>query len=58
VPPLENTNVYLSNVALREAVAREGAPWADQWLVERGGELGGSPSPFQHGFLGGILKLP
>ena len=40
VPPLQDTNVYLSNPALREAVAREGAGWADAWLVERGKELG------------------
>jgi putative acyl-CoA dehydrogenase len=40
VPPLEDSNVYLDNAALREAVTREGAGWADAWLVERGAELG------------------
>lgn len=41
-PPLENVNLYTGNLALREAVAREGAGWADAWLRERGGELGGA----------------
>ena len=40
VPPLQDTNIYLSNLALREAVARDGAGWADAWLAERGAELG------------------
>jgi putative acyl-CoA dehydrogenase len=40
VPPLAETNVYHDNLALREAVAREGAGWADAWLGERGAELG------------------
>jgi putative acyl-CoA dehydrogenase len=39
-PPLENVNLYAGNTALREAVAREGAAWADSWLMERGAELG------------------
>ncbi len=40
VPPLADYNLYAGNAALREAVAREGAAWADGWLHERGGELG------------------
>ena len=39
-PPLADTNVYLDNAALREAVAREGAGWADAWLGARGFDLG------------------
>lgn len=39
-PPLQDTNVYLANAALREAAQREGADWADAWLSERGIELG------------------
>ena len=33
-------NVYASDIALREAVAREGAGYADDWLHSRGAELG------------------
>ena len=40
VPPLQDHNAYLDNLPLREAVAREGAAWADAWLSERGAELG------------------
>ena len=39
-PPRENVNLYAANPALQEAVAREGAGWADAWLRERGAELG------------------
>ena len=39
-PPLADYNLYAGNAALREAVAREGAGWADGWLAERGAELG------------------
>lgn len=41
-PPLVDTNPYLANLALREAVSREGAAWADAGLVARGAELGGA----------------
>lgn len=40
VPPLENINLYATNPALREAVAREGAGWAAENLLARGAELG------------------
>jgi putative acyl-CoA dehydrogenase len=40
VPPLAGYNAYTTNAALREAVAREGAAWAEDWLAARGGELG------------------
>jgi putative acyl-CoA dehydrogenase len=39
-PPLADYNAYTSDLALREAAAREGAVWADAWLTERGAELG------------------
>ena len=42
VPPLENINLYANNPALKEAVVREGAGWADDWLRARGAELGGA----------------
>ena len=35
-PPLVDYNLYAGNAALREAVAREGAGWADACLAERG----------------------
>ncbi|MDE2258959.1 MAG: DNA alkylation response protein, partial [Betaproteobacteria bacterium] len=39
-PELRGHNRYAGNLPLREGVAREGAGWADAWLVERGLELG------------------
>jgi putative acyl-CoA dehydrogenase len=39
-PPLADFNVYGCDTALCEAVAREGAGAADQWLRARGSELG------------------
>lgn len=39
-PPLENTNLYLRNAALREGLAREGAGAAHTWMDARGAELG------------------
>jgi putative acyl-CoA dehydrogenase len=39
-PPLEDHNRYLGNRALRAAVAREGAGWADGELAACGAELG------------------
>jgi putative acyl-CoA dehydrogenase len=41
-PPLENFNLWTLNVPLQEAVAREGAGWAREWLAARGAELGGN----------------
>ena len=40
VPVLENINLYTGNLALQEAVSREGAGWAQGWLSDRGAELG------------------
>ena len=40
VPPLADFNVYACDTALREAVAREGAGDAGDWLHARGSELG------------------
>ena len=40
VPPLADYNAYACDTALREAVAREGAGHADDWLRARGAELG------------------
>ena len=40
-PPLEGYNVYETNVPLREAVAREGAGWFEDRLVELGTIAGG-----------------
>ena len=39
-PELLDWNLYALNPALREAVAREGAGHADDWLMQRGAELG------------------
>jgi putative acyl-CoA dehydrogenase len=39
-PALENYNLFESDVVLREAVAREGAAWADDELRDLGEELG------------------
>jgi len=38
--PLENINLYRHDQALRDAVANNGAAWADDWLSARGAELG------------------
>ena len=40
VPPLSGHNLFATDVALREAVAREGAADACAWLDARGAELG------------------
>ena len=47
---LENYNAYSRNIALQEAVAREGAGWAQDWLVARGAEVG-SAEWIEHGRL-------
>ncbi|HET9047310.1 MAG TPA: isovaleryl-CoA dehydrogenase, partial [Casimicrobiaceae bacterium] len=39
-PPYEGRNLYLTDVALRDAVVREGAPWADGALMQWGATLG------------------
>jgi putative acyl-CoA dehydrogenase len=39
-PPFEGRNLYLTHRALQEAVAREGAAWAQQQLVAWGATLG------------------
>jgi len=47
---LENYNTYASNLPLQEAVAREHAGWAHEWLLERGAEIG-SAECIEHGRL-------
>ena len=42
-PPLADTNLYLSDTPLREAVVREGASWAEVSLAEAGADLGSAP---------------
>lgn len=49
-PPLADYNLYASNLALREAVTREGAEWADTELLKRGSELG-SAEMFERGII-------
>jgi putative acyl-CoA dehydrogenase len=39
-PPLTDYNLYASDVALQEAVEREGAAWASSELAQAGAELG------------------
>jgi putative acyl-CoA dehydrogenase len=41
-PPLENANLFLLDRALQEALEREGAGWAREWMQARGAELGGA----------------
>ena len=57
---LENYNTYTRNLALQEAVARERAGWAHDWLIERGAEVG-SAEWIEHGRLANVnppqLKL-
>src|SRR5690349_3281911 len=48
-PPLEPYNLFDSDVVLREAVAREGASWADGELDTLGERLG-SPETIALGF--------
>ncbi|WP_282606253.1 acyl-CoA dehydrogenase family protein [Pelagibius sp. Alg239-R121] len=42
VPPLENINLFEQDVVLRDAVAREGAGWAETKLRALGATLGGT----------------
>jgi len=39
-PALVDYNLFARNPALQEAVSREGAGWAHDWLMQRGAELG------------------
>ena len=48
-PPLEPYNLFLSDSALREAVGREGAGWAESELSALGATLG-KPETIQLGF--------
>jgi putative acyl-CoA dehydrogenase len=43
VPPLQGVNLYTSNVALVEAVEREGAGWVKERAAELGRFVGGAP---------------
>ncbi len=58
--PLENYNAYLNNRPLQEAVATQGAGWAQDWLMARGAEVG-SAEWIEHGRLANVyppvLKL-
>jgi putative acyl-CoA dehydrogenase len=49
-PPLTDYNLFASDVALREAVEREGASWAALELTSAGAELG-TCTLFEHGRL-------
>src|SRR3546814_10389879 len=40
-PPLQDYNSYLTDIALREAVAREGGGWSEAHLSEFGAVTGG-----------------
>ena len=40
-PPLRDLNLYASDVALREAVAREGGAWGEADLLAYGAIAGG-----------------
>ena len=42
--PLSNSNLFLSDTPLREALAREGAEWDREWLASVGAQLGGAES--------------
>ena len=50
---LENYNAYARNLPLQEAVAREGAGWAQDWLMARGAEVG-SAEWIEHGRLANV----
>ncbi|MBZ0126893.1 MAG: isovaleryl-CoA dehydrogenase, partial [Rhodocyclaceae bacterium] len=50
---LENYNAYSRNIPLQEAVAREGAGWAHDWLMARGAEVG-SAEWIEHGRLANV----
>lgn len=39
-PPLQDYNLYAADSALKEAVRREGAGWAEAWLADFGARLG------------------
>lgn len=48
-PPLVDYNVFAADQALREAVEREGAAWAQDWMHELG-ELAGTQQAIDWGF--------
>ena len=48
-PPLVDYNVFEADLALREALEREGAEWAQDWLHELG-ELAGTEQAIEWGF--------
>jgi len=50
---LENYNAYARNLPLQEAVEREGAGWAQDWLTARGAEVG-SAEWIEHGRLANV----
>ena len=50
---LENYNAYARNLPLQEAIAREGAGWAQDWLMARGAEVG-SAEWIEHGRLANV----
>ena len=50
---LENYNAYTRNIPLHEAVAREGAGWAQDWLTACGAEVG-SAEWIEHGRLANV----
>ena len=48
-PPLVDYNVFEADLALREALEREGAEWAQDWLHELG-EVAGTEQAIEWGF--------
>ena len=50
---LENYNAYSNNLPLQEAVAQQGAGWAQDWLRARGAEVG-SAEWIEHGRLANV----
>ena len=42
--PLSNSNLFLSDVPLCDALQREGGGWDGEWLASVGGQLGGAES--------------
>jgi putative acyl-CoA dehydrogenase len=49
-PPLENYNLFTADLALREALGRDGAAWAEKSLADFGARLG-RPENIEHGAL-------
>ncbi|HBP95642.1 MAG TPA: isovaleryl-CoA dehydrogenase, partial [Escherichia coli] len=42
--PLSNSNLFLSDTPLGEALSREGAGWDREWLASVGRQLGSAES--------------